>query len=404
MKRTGNNTMSNRTNNKRVWALTAAASLAVTGAARGQSTGPSAGPSTAPAGERFVADGTATGGGGGGTLTLNPRAVVAGADVRLRDVCRWSDADAATFAPLAELTVVRLGDGGSTGRLAADGLRATLRAAGVNLAGVRLTGAASCTVSRDITVTPAAVPAAVSAAVSAALSAAAPMSKAEAECSAFHTLRERLTADAADRLGVPAADLQVTFASTDANLLNLSEPAFHFQLDPKRVKDLGRVSWDVVVMNGSATQRATVSADARAWQNQLVLTAAMAYHGVIRATDVAERRVLVDHLGEDAVLTKAQAVGQQAARELKPGAVLTGRLVDPVPLAHVGQYVTVTLQHGGVQVRTVAKAMEGGTYGQTIKVKNESTRDEFQVVLTGPQMATLGPPAGDANLASVPGD
>jgi hypothetical protein len=33
--------------------------------------------------------------------------------------------------------------------------------------------------------------------------------------------------------------------------------------------------------------------------------------------------------------------------------------------------------------------MEGGSYGQTIRVKNEATREVFQVVLTGPQTATM---------------
>ena len=337
----------------------------------------------------------------GGTLTVRSRATVAGADVHLRDVCRWTDADAALFAPLADLTVERLADGGATADVPAERLRATLRDAGVNVAAVRLGGAATCVVTRDITIAPTTAPA-----VAEAVQPARTPSAAEAECTAFHTLRERLVADAAERLNVPPADLQLTFAAADANLLNLVEPAFHFAVDAKHVAALGRVSWDVTVMSGGATQRATVSADARAWQTQLVMAVPAAYHEVLRAADVTERRVLVDRLGDDPPLKAAQAVGQQASRELKPGTVLTARLIDPVPLARVGQYVTVTLQQGGVQVRTVAKALEGGSYGQTIKVKSEATRDEFQVTLTGPQMATLGAPAGDpangtANLASV---
>jgi flagella basal body P-ring formation protein FlgA len=57
--------------------------------------------------------------------------------------------------------------------------------------------------------------------------------------------------------------------------------------------------------------------------------------------------------------------------------------------------VTVSLSQGSVQIKTVAKALEAGTYGQTIRVKNETTRDTFQVILTGPQTATM-------NLNSVP--
>ncbi len=362
-------------------------------AARGQAA------PAAPAGERFVADAATVA--ATGTLSLRPQATVAAADVKLHDVCRWSDADANAFAPLADLTVCRLGDGGSSASLDAGSLRSTLRDAGVNLATVRLAGAATCAVTRDITLA-AAVPAAAPTTEPAAAPADRPATAAaDAECNPFHTLRERLVADVALRLNLPPADVQVTFTAGDANLLNLAEPTFRFEVEARRGRDLGRVSWDVTVLSGGASQHAAVTADARAWQSQVVLTAPAAYHQLLRDADVTERRVLVTQLPDDAPLTRRQAVGQQAARDLKPGTVLTGKLIDPVPLARAGQYVTVTLCQGGVQVRTVAKALEGGTYGQTIKVKNDSTRDEFEVTLTGPQVATMGPTAGDANLASV---
>ena len=86
-------------------AVAAACFVATAGTARGQQAGDAA------AGERFVADGATVA--AAGTLSLEPRASVAGTDVKLYDLCRWSAADAGAFAPLAELTVDHLGDGGS---------------------------------------------------------------------------------------------------------------------------------------------------------------------------------------------------------------------------------------------------------------------------------------------------
>jgi len=102
-----------------------------------------------------------------------------------------------------------------------------------------------------------------------------------------------------------------------------------------------------------------------------------------------QRRTLVESISDEPMLTIDQTVGQQAARELKPMMVLTGKMIDPVQLVKTGQLVTVTLEQGSVQLKTVVKAMEPGSYGQTIRVKNEATRDVFQVVLTGPQTATM---------------
>jgi len=77
-------------------------------------------------------------------------------------------------------------------------------------------------------------------------------------------------------------------------------------------------------------------------------------------------------------------------------------LVQAVPLTRTGQFITITLNRGGVRIKTVARAMEEGSFGQTIKVKNEATRDVYQVVLTGPQEGSMGPPVtSDTSKADV---
>jgi flagella basal body P-ring formation protein FlgA len=204
--------------------------------------------------------------------------------------------------------------------------------------------------------------------------------------------------DLSVRLKVPVEDLHVTFNPKDDQALRLAEPQFKFDIQPKRVRNLGAVAWDVQVLtaNGNASsskrsQKMSIAATARAWQRQVVLAKPLAFKQTIRDTDVTERRVLVDNLEDETLLGPKQVIAQQAARELKPGTVITARHVQPVPLARTGQFVTVLLSRGGVTIKTVARAMEEGSYGQTIKVKNEGTKDIFEVVLTGPQEATLGP-------------
>jgi flagella basal body P-ring formation protein FlgA len=88
----------------------------------------------------------------------------------------------------------------------------------------------------------------------------------------------------------------------------------------------------------------------------------------------------------------AQGVGQEAAREIKPGMVLTSKMVNPVDLAKPGQFITVSMASGGVHIKTVGRAIEAGVFGQPIKVKNEATGEVYEVVLTGPQEGTISPP------------
>jgi flagella basal body P-ring formation protein FlgA len=204
------------------------------------------------------------------------------------------------------------------------------------------------------------------------------------------TLRQTLVEDVATRLNLPADSLQVDFKAQDEKVLNLSSPLFHYQVDPIHVRTLGNVSWDVsIISNDGSSKKITIVAEARAWQNQLVAQNPMSMGQVIRASDIVQRRALVDQTSDDPLVTQDQVVGQQAARELKSGTVLTARMIDPMQLVKIGQYVTITLDQGTVKIKTVARAMEGGSYGQTIRVKNEETKDLFQVVITGPQTATM---------------
>jgi flagella basal body P-ring formation protein FlgA len=223
----------------------------------------------------------------------------------------------------------------------------------------------------------------------------APAPSPSADDKPVRTLREILTADLATRLSLGPDTLQISFKSQDEGVLNLSEPMCRFEVEPQRLRNLGDVTWLVLIVAGDHVQKATVTANARAWQEQLVVSRPLGFKQVIRDEDVIKRRTLVDRLSEDPLLAPNEAIGQQAARELKPGTVLTARMVDSVQLCKAGQYITITLTQGTVNIKSVARALEAGSYGQTIRVKNESTKEVFQVILTGPQQATM-------NLASAP--
>ncbi len=200
----------------------------------------------------------------------------------------------------------------------------------------------------------------------------------------YHTLRELLVLNVADRLNLPADSLQIDFKPLDEKVLNLCEPHFKFQIEPTRVRNLGTVEWDVTVITANGNQEVTLSANARAWETQAVLTKPLAYHQLIQEGDVEEKRAMVETLPDNPLVSKSQAVGTQASRDLKPGTVLDGHMLDPVQLVRMGEYVTITVAHGGVSIKTVARAMEAGSLGQTVKVKNETTHDIYDVVVSGP--------------------
>lgn len=349
-----------------------------------------------------------------GTLELRPEAAVLSADVKLKQLCRWSDADAGVFAPVADLTVAKVTEQTPYRQVSLDDIRQTLHDAGMNLTMVRFAGATACTVSRadvqgdDRTSLEAwaqgrqeaaaaeASPIAADAKTpgskfpTASVTPIAPKAAPATDDKPDRSLRAQLTADLCQRLNLSRDALQITFDPQDERVLNLAEPLFQFSITPERVRDLGQVSWDVKFISGSNSKKVNITATARAWQDEVVVAKSLAYQQVIRDSDVVDRRTLVDRLPDEILMTRAQVVGQQAGRDLKPGVVVTGRMVEPVPLAKAGDLVTVTATRGSVSVRTVARALEGGSFGQSIKVRNDTTRETFDAVLTGPQEARLG--------------
>jgi len=344
--------------------------------------------------ENFVPQSTLVA--GSGTMEMRDAATVSGGEIKLKQVCRWSDTDATGFLSIADLTVDRFSGNGTNRLITLDQIRSTLRDAGVNTATIRFAGAAECAVTRSDLDTDSqqalkdwATKTGGDTAVAALASAKNDSEKPGEKSVGGNSLRDLLVADVSQRLNIPTEQLQVFFEPKDAAVLNLSDTVFHFELMPRRVRNLGEVLWDVKIGGGKSPQRVTITATARAWQSQVIANRPMAYNEVVREDDITEKRVLVDHISEEPLLTKSQVLGQQAARDLKPGAVMTARTVDPVQLAKNGQYITVILNAGSVQVKTVAKAMEAGNFGQSIHVKNEETRDVYTVTLTGPQTAVM---------------
>ncbi len=343
----------------------------------------------------------------GATLEFRAEATIIGNEVKLKQICRWADSEAPVFAPISDLVVFRIAAKSPFRSISMGDVKSTLRDAGVNIAAINFVGATACTIDRSdsevngsdslqdwinakqnnanevVGLPPAGA-------------AEAPTTQPAATFASdekpFRNVREQLTADLSTRLNIPISRVQMTFHPQDEKVLSLSEPHFRARIEPFRLRNLGEVGWNVtIISDDDTTQRTTIEASARAWQEQVIVARPLGYKQLITDADVAERKVLVDKLLEDTILTKTQIVGQQASRELKPGTIFTGKLVDPIQLVRVGQLVTIVFKQGGVELKSAARAMESGSFGQTIKVKSESTRDIFQVVCTGPQTASMNP-------------
>jgi flagella basal body P-ring formation protein FlgA len=346
--------------------------------------------------EKFITNDT------GVIVEMRPDATVHGAEIRLKQLARWSDTDKSTLDPIADLIVARFAGTEAFRSVSISDVKALLRDANVNVSTMNFVGSAACTVTRgDAKVDQGSGLDQWSAAKQGEKAAASAPEKADATPSQVKfegesaapgtlSLRQLLTNNLADRLNLPAETLQVTFRAQDEKTLRLSQPQFTFTIEGSRAANLGDVTWNVTANSGNgAPQRFFVAATARAWQEQLVVSRPLSTKQQITEGDVTEKRSLVDRLSSDPLVRRDQVVGQLASRDLKAGTVMTGKLIDPVQLVKSGQYVTIEHGQGGISIKIVAKALDSGCYGQTIRVKNEATREIFRVTVCGAQQGSL---------------
>ena len=368
-----------------------------------------------PETEKFVPASTVNlGSFAGGAIVLRSDATVATSAVQIKNVCRWSGADAPFFASVADLTVLHLPNGRPYGKVTIDQVRATLRDAGMNIALVDFGGAASCAVteSGDQVEEQAALADWADSAAANAIAAGASFPEKQPAASPavssapspIHSLRQILTDDVSRRNALDPTNLEMSFNSADDKVLNLAEPYFTFEVTPRQVRALANLAWDVTIVEGAERHKAMISASARIWQTETILEKPLAYGQIISDGDLQEKRVLTDQTMGEPLLTKAQAIGQGASRELKPGMVLTSSMVDPALLARPGQLITITVIRGLVRITAVAKAIEGGSMGQTIRARSDvDPTQQFEVTLTGPQQGVVtGSGAENPNTNPTP--
>ena len=172
----------------------------------------------------------------GGTLELRQNASVFGQDVKLKQLCRWSDSDAPIFTPIADLTILHLSANVPFHAITIEQIRQTLHDAGVNIAMINFAGATSCSIMRTDAQSDSQQTMEQwldahqgDAAKNTPVLASATIPGPDAS---FHTLRDLLAADLSQRLGIPAESLQLTFSPQDEKLLALSEPIFKFDVRP----------------------------------------------------------------------------------------------------------------------------------------------------------------------------
>lgn len=340
------------------------------------------------------------------TVRLWPQAVVVGDTVLLRDVAELSGFDPATEAVLLDLVMQDAPLPGGDGLLSLQDLRPLLAAAAVNMATVRIGGAVECAISRPTT-WPGDHDASTGtqdgsgdrsprgarqATVAAATREAQPTGDQAGAGDKPATLRQAVFDWFHAELARYQGTADVTFHATAAGVLDLSGPAYSFDVRRRSGGALGVVNIEVgVLADGAVVQSVPLRVTVRLVRSVVTARRPINQDAVIRATDVERASISFSRLEGLGLGDEAAVIGQRSRKFLEPGTVIQNDDLEVVPLVTRGQIVTLESVEGGIVIVTSAKCVADGRLGETVVVRDPNQKGvEFEAVVVGPGKVRMG--------------
>jgi flagella basal body P-ring formation protein FlgA len=357
-----------------------------------------------------------------GQVRIWSSAVVVTDSIRLADLAEVRGFDADEESRLAQLVVTEAPRDGGSRVIHIEMIRTVLAASGVNMAGLTFGGAAQCEVLRPSQTAPARLPDLKSqisntCGPEGARRESVPQTSeisdlrfqrppaegvrdrgesvhasATTEKASARTLRDAVREYFNGEFGRYGGTAEVIFDHTDEQVLDLSGPAYDFNVRRRGGPPLGLCSLEIdVLSNGRTIQTVPLVAQVTMQRRVIVARRSINQGAAVVPADVEAvpmSFIRFDQLGLD---DAAMAIGQRAKRFISTGSTIDLDVLEAVPLVLRGQLVTLRSTAGGVRIVTTAKAGADGMLGETIKVRSaDDKRLEYDAVVIGPGEVRVG--------------
>ena len=197
-------------------------------------------------------------------------------------------------------------------------------------------------------------------------------------------LREHVNEELAELGGTAEVD----FEQASRPFLDLSSPPFEFSIRSQGRNQLGLREFRVVIRRDGRTQRSVdVFARVRLSKDVLVAQKPLSVGTFVERDELTREQRYFEReedIGFDHI---EQAIGQQVARFVPAGQMVSKSDLKSVDLVRRSRPVTVTRSGRSVQVRLTGVAMDSGGFGDTVRVRvgeTRSNRGVLRAVVTGP--------------------
>jgi len=225
------------------------------------------------------------------------------------------------------------------------------------------------------------------------------------------TLETKLRKLICDQLkSLPAASrVQITFNPTVQPILELTEPAYTFNITPKDHDGpcVGLVGFDVELSkSGQKPKIVSVLAQVEVEAPLLAPVRQINSKEELEKNDVEVvwRKIGRDEMKNSYVTDLNVIEGQRAKRIIPAGTPLVAGVLESMPLVKRGQLITVIYRSGGLELRTVGQAQETGCRDQLIMVRNERSGQTFRAKVDRSGIVLVEAPAAMAEVSLAEAD
>lgn len=181
----------------------------------------------------------------------------------------------------------------------------------------------------------------------------------------------------------PGARIEVTTGRLDPRLLLPSCPAPLEAFRTTSTPPAGNVTIGVRCP-ASTEWKIYVSTSVAVHVPVVVLSASQARGAIIGPGDISLEERNISTLAMGYLLDPERATGMELRRGLSVGAVLTANVLTQPRIVQRGQSVTLLAEGTGIVVRMAGEALQDGTLGERIRVRNTRSRRIVEGVVDGP--------------------
>jgi len=320
------------------------------------------------------------------TIQLHDRATVDGHQIHLSDVAHLEGDQAAA---LRNILVGTIETGDRPVTITLDQLRMGLSKHVANWGKVTLRGYTACRVDRLVAdPTPAAT-------IPTAPPATNPIE--EVSLSTVSTLRDRVVEMIQQLSGIAPADLRVEFVDNDREILAQNDHQGRLEIEPMSSTLLGRVP--VVIRryrDGRLVDTHRVTGEIAQRHMAVVAKNGVGRGQTFAPSDVEIQEVYLDNNADQVFGDLSQVIGRVAGSVVRSGAVVRRHQLRSPLLVRRGDLITVRCLSNGLVIKTVGRATEDGALDQLIHVRNDLSRQQYAVRVTGPQMGVTQSSVGVA--------